>query len=167
MQVPWHLYCHGGPFRCSSLQKRVDPPDFFVDYCSLNRKMKPDKRPLPRVEEVLADSSGSKWFTNLGLFSGYWKIRLANGVKQKTKFICRYVTYQFEVMPFGLMNAPSIFQQMMDAICQSIRFVQAYLDDFVVFSPTLEKHKEHELEVFNHAVRAGLKLKVKKCIFAK
>ena len=58
--------------------------------------------------------------------------------KEKTTFICRYGTYQFEVMPFGLMNAPFTFQRMMDQVFQNLGFVRVYLDDVVVYSSDKE-----------------------------
>ena len=48
--------------------------------------------------------------------------------------------YMFEVMPFGLMNAPSTSQRMMDKIVRGLPFVRVHLDDVVVFSKTLEEH---------------------------
>ena len=60
-----------------------------------------------------------------------------------TTFVCRYGTYKFEVMPFGLMNVPSTFQRMMDTIVLGLKFVLVYLDDVVVFSKTLEEHLRH------------------------
>ena len=76
--------------------------------------MKPDRWPLPRIQEIFEDLAEGKLLTTLGLFSGYWQILLANDCREKTTFVCRYGTYQFIVMPFCLMNAPATFQRMME-----------------------------------------------------
>lgn len=58
--------------------------------------------------------------------------------KEKTTFICSYGTYQFEVMPFGLMILGATFQRMMDSIIANVRNVKCYVDDVVIHSATKE-----------------------------
>ena len=128
--------------------------------------MKADRWPLPKIEEIFDDLEGSAYVTSLDLFSGYWQIRMAQQCKEMTTFVCRYGTYKFEVIPFGLLNAPSIFQRMMDTIVRGLPFVRVYLDDVVIFSKTLEKHLGHPQQVFDVIEEAGLKLKLSNCIFA-
>ena len=148
------------------VQKKDGKPRFCVDYRTLNQKMKADRWPLPKIEEIFDDLKGSTHFTTLDLFSGYWQVRLREDCKEKTTFVCRYGTYQFEVMPFGLMNAPSTFQRMMDQVFRHLDFVRVYLDDVVVFSESLETHMKHLNMVFTTIAEAGLKIKVSKCAFA-
>lgn len=68
--------------------------------------MNADKWPLPKIEEIFDDLEGGRIFATLDLFSGYCKVRVTEHCKEKTNFVCRYETFQFEVIPFGLMNAP-------------------------------------------------------------
>lgn len=84
-----------------------------------------------------------------------------------TTFVTRYGTYQFEVMPFGLMNAPATFQRMMDGVLKDLPFANAYLDDVVVFSKTISEHFEHLKTVFALFSKHKLRLKIQKCEFAK
>lgn len=86
--------------------------------------------------------------------------------KEMTTFVCRFGTFKFEVMTFGLMNSPSTFQRMMDQIVKDFTFVRVYLDDVVVFSESLIEHIVHLRAVFEAIAKAGLKLKVTKCEFA-
>lgn len=146
--------------------KKDGKPRFCVDYRLLNKVMKADKWPLPKMEEIFDDLEGNKVFTTLDLFSGYWQVRMAAHCKEKTTFVCRYGTFQFEVMPFGLMNAPSTFQRMMDGIFRGLPFLRVYLDDVVVFSNSLSSHADHLLQVFGLIADNGLKLKIAKCAFA-
>lgn len=62
--------------------------------------------------------------------------------KEKTSFTCRYGTYQFTVMPFGLTSAPSTFQRVMNNIFFDLldKGVLVYLDDILVYSKTVEEH---------------------------
>ena len=148
------------------VRKKDGKPRFCVDYRLLNRNMKPDKWPLPKIEEIFDDLEGGKVFSTLDLFSGYWQVRMAEECKEKTTFVCRYGTFKFEVMPFGLMNAPSTFQRMMDYVFRDLPFVRVYLDDVVVFSYSMSAHVEHLLQVFQVIAKSGLKLKIEKCAFA-
>ena len=71
-------------------------------------------------------------------------------------------------MPFGLSNAPAVFQELMAVMLQGIgTFAIAYLDDILVFSPTLEDHLRHLDIVFDRLRKHDLKLKLKKCGFLK
>ena len=149
------------------VSKKDGNPHFRVYYRTLNQRMKAHRWPLPKNEEILDDLEGSEYFTSLDLFSGYWQIRMAQQCKEVTTFVCRYGTYNFEVMPFGLMNEPSKFQRLMDTIVRRLPFVRVYLDEVVLFSENLEAHLIHLQKVFDVIKEAVLKLKLSKCSFVK
>ena len=67
--------------------------------------MKRDRWQVPRVDEIFDEISGSTVSTTIDLFQGYRQINVEKSCKEKKKFICRYGTFQFEVMPFGFMNS--------------------------------------------------------------
>ena len=87
--------------------------------------------------------------------------------REKTAFTTRFGTYEFNVMPFGLCNAPATFQRLMDRIYKDIawRFVVVYLDDTIIYSRTFEDHLKHLREVFTRIRKAGLRLNLEKCKF--
>jgi len=58
----------------------------------------------------------AKVFSTLDLKSGYWQIKMDADSREKMGFICQEGHFQFEVMPFGLKNAPSDFQRAIDLI---------------------------------------------------
>ncbi len=147
--------------------KKDGNPRICIDYRSLNERMPSDRWPLPRIQDLFDDLTGSSVFTTLDLFAGYWQIQMDPSCKEMTTFICRQGTYQFEVMPFGLKNAPSTFQRMMDMVFKIFPFVRAYIDDVVVFSKSVPEHLEHLGLVFTRLAETGLKIKVKKCEFLK
>lgn len=123
--------------------KKDGKPRFCVDYRMLNQRMRADSFPLPKIQKIFDELAGGAVFSTLDFFSGSWQIRMSNRCKAKTTFVCRYGTFQFEVMPFGLMNAPSTFQRMMDGLLGGLQFAKVYLDDVVVFSKTMAAHMEH------------------------
>ena len=78
--------------------------------------------------------------------------------REKTAFTTRFGTYEFNVMPFGLCNAPATFQRLMDRIYKDIawKFVVVYLDDTIIYSRIFEDHLKHLREVFIRIRKAGL-----------
>ena len=83
----------------------------------------------------------------------------------KMSFTCRYGTFQFTVMPFGLSTAPATFQRMMNTIFFEMldKGVLIYLDDILVYSKTIEEHKKLLDRVFYYLNLNKLYLKEKKC----
>lgn len=91
--------------------------------------------------------------------------------QEKTAFVTPQGLYEFRVMPFGLMNAPAVFQRLMQQVISSLNsdsepeFVSVYIDDILVFSKTLEEHLLHLQRVIERITEVGLKLKPTKCKF--
>ena len=77
--------------------------------------------------------------------------------------------FQYKVMPFGLKNAPAIFQRMIDMVLGSLigKCCVTYLDDILIFSPNKAQHELDLLSIFNCLNKFNLKLKISKCEFYK
>ena len=121
---------------------------FCVDYRGLNSLTKPDTYPLPRIDDLLDKLAGAKYFSTLDLASGFWQIKVHHTSREKTAFVTRHGLYEFRVMPFGLCNAPSVFQRLIHRVLSGLKplkgpdFVSVYINDVLVFSKTLEEHLE-------------------------
>ena len=71
-------------------------------------------------------------------------------------------------MPFGLVSAPSTFQRLMEGVLHGLHeFSVAYLDDILIHSATRAEHVNHLPQVFDRLRSAGLRVKERKCSFAK
>ena len=149
------------------VNKKNGKKRFCVDYRKLNSVTKKDQYPLPRIDEMLDSLAGATYFSTLDLMSGYWQVMVHPDDREKTAFITRFGTYEFNVMPFGLCNAPATFQRLMNRIYSGItyKYVVVYLDDTNVFSRTFDDHIKHLREVFTRIRNAGLKLNIEKCNF--
>ena len=101
--------------------------------------------------------------------SRYWQVEINESDREKTAFITKQGTYEFNVMPFRLTNAPTIFQQLMDRIFYNIKnkYVLVYLDDINIYFATFEDHLKHLKNVFERVRKANLKLNLDKCHFCK
>ena len=93
---------------------------FCVDYHGLNSVMKKDTFPLPRIDDLLHQIGESHYFSTLDLASGYWQIAMDPSSQEKTAFITHSGLYEFLVMPFGLCNAPSAFQRLMNRVLHAV-----------------------------------------------
>ena len=121
---------------------------------------------LPVIDDMLAVLGKAKYFTTLDLKSGYWQIPLREEDKEKTAFGCHRGLFEYNVLPFGLTNGPSTFQQLISMVLNELGdFSMAYLDDIIIFSPTLEDHMRHINKVFERLREHNLKLKLSKCKF--
>ena len=140
---------------------------FCVDYRKLNSVTKMDVLPLPRIDDSLDLLSKSKYFTTLDLASGYWQVMMDEGSREKTAFVTHSGLYEFLVMPFGLCNAPSTFQRLMETVLKGIARTKGvvYLGDILIMGETLEDHLENVREVLHRLRAAGLKLNPGKCQF--
>ena len=140
---------------------------FCVDYRKLNNVTKKDRYPLPRIDELLESLSEASWYTTLDLASGYWQLKVREEDKAKTAFVTKHGLFEFNVMPFGLCNAPATFQRAMDNVLRKIKgkFVLVYLDDIIIFSKNYEEHLQHLQQVFDCLEEANLKINPEKCHF--
>ena len=131
---------------CCLGQKRDGTLRYCVDNRILNSVTKPDTFPLPRNNDLLGQL---EVFTTLDLASGYWQIKVHENSQEKTAFIMHQGFYEFRVMSFGVMNAPAVFQHLMQRLLHEIQsdsgkeFVSVNLDDVIVFSESLHDHVVH------------------------
>ncbi len=151
------------------MKKKDGKLRFCVDYRTLNSITKKDVYPLPRKEDSLAMLKKGNFFTTLDLFAGYWQIPLASDSKEKTAFITDSGLYEFNVMPFGLCNAPTTFQRFMDATLAGLEWksLLVYMDDIIIFSSTFSEHVKDLDEVFTRLDIANITLNINKCEFFK
>ena len=139
-----------------------------VNYRKLNKLTEKDRYPLPRIDDLLDSLGGATWFSTMDLASGFWQVQMAKEDIKKTAFIIANGLYEFTVMPFGLNNAPSTFQRLMNWVLRDYlgKFVAVYLDDVIIYTKgSFELHIDHIKQVFQTLRENSLKIKLKKCHF--
>ncbi|UYV67971.1 hypothetical protein LAZ67_5002670 [Cordylochernes scorpioides] len=150
------------------VRKKDGSLKFCVDYRRLNKITKKDVYPLPRIDDALDTLSGSRYFSTMDMRSGYWQIEVDDKDREKTAFITPDGLYEFNVMPFGLCNAPATFEQMIDNFLRGLKWDMClcYLDDILVYGSTFKEHLTRLYKVLRCIQQAGLCLNYKKCHFA-
>ena len=149
------------------VKKKDGSTRFCVDYRKVNNVTRKDAYPIPRIDDSLDTLAGAKWFTTLDLISGYWQVEVEETDKEKTAFSTPCGLFEFNVMPFGLCNAPATFQRLMELVLAGLQWKSClvYLDDVIIVGSTFDEHLTHLRAVLNRIRDAGLKLKPAKCNF--
>lgn len=133
----------------------------------LNKITVKNRYPLPLISELFDRIRGAKIFTKLDLRGAYNLIRIREGDKWKTAFNTRDGHFEYLVMPFGLCNAPAVFQEFVNDIFRDLLYVcvVVYLDDILVFSADFESHRRHVRQVLSRLQANRLYAKLEKCHF--
>ncbi|UYV75458.1 hypothetical protein LAZ67_13000337 [Cordylochernes scorpioides] len=150
------------------VKKRDGKYRFCVDYRKLNNVTVKDVYPIPRIDEVMDTLQGSTHFSAIDLRSGYWQVEVEERDKEKTAFTTAHGLYEFNVMPFGLCNAPATFERNMENMLGNLRWqiCLCYLDDVIIYSPDFPTHLKRLEAVFRCFRESNLRLNDKKCRFA-
>ncbi|GJS40895.1 putative reverse transcriptase domain-containing protein [Tanacetum coccineum] len=116
-----------------------------IDYQELNKLTVKNRYPLPRIDDLFDQLQGSSVYLKIDLRSGYHQLRVREEDIPKNAFKTRYGHYEFQVMPFGLANAPAVFMDRMNRVCKPYldKFVIVLIDDSLIYSKNKQEHKEH------------------------
>jgi hypothetical protein len=138
-----------------------------IDFIQLNKVTIKNKYPLPRIDDLFDHLKGAKIFSKIDLRSGYQQVRIKDQDIRKTSFRTRYGHYEFTVVSFGLLNAPTIFMCLMSGVFRDCldKFVIVFLDDILVYSKLEEEHEQHLRMVLQVLREHQLYAKLSKCSF--
>jgi hypothetical protein len=138
-----------------------------VDYRGLNNVTVKNKYPLPLMDPLREQVKGATLFTKFDLRDGYYLIRIKEGDEWKTAFRTQYGQFEYNVMPFGLCNAPATFQGMMNEVLREFldQGVVVYLDDVLIYSKNKDDHIKLVREVLRQLGKHNLAIAGHKSVF--
>ena len=149
-------------------KKKSGETRMCVDYRALNKYTVRDNYPLPLIEDCLEYLGGKKIFSVLDLKSCFHQVKVSSSSTHLTSFVTPNGQHEFVRMPFGLKNAPSVFQRFVSRIFRGFtesKRIVVYMDDIVIASDNLADHLQLLGDLLQCLSRNGLELKLSKCRF--
>lgn len=142
-----------------------------IDFRALNKNLLPYYDVVPNVMDTLnlVQSKRPSWYSALDVRQGFYSIPLDAASKNITAFFHGTSRLVHNVLPMGARPSPFFFQKLMNIILGNTlnKYTCCYIDDIIIFSSTFREHVEHLDDVLDRLEKGGLKLKAKKCKFAK
>ncbi|GJV09528.1 putative nucleotidyltransferase, ribonuclease H [Tanacetum coccineum] len=138
-----------------------------IDYRELNKLTVKNCYPLPRIDDLFDQLQGSSVYSKIDLRSGYHQLRVRDEDIPKTAFKIRYGHYEFQVIPFGLTNAPAVFMDLMNRVCKPYldKFIIVFIDDILIYSRNKEEHANYLRIILELLKKEKLYAKFSKCDF--
>nr|GEX53626.1 putative reverse transcriptase domain-containing protein [Tanacetum cinerariifolium] len=138
-----------------------------IDYRELNELTIKNRYPFPRINDLFDQLQRSSVYLKIDLRSGYHQLRVQEKGISITAFRTRYGRYEFQVMSFGLTNAPAVFLGLMNQVCNPFRdkFVIVFIDDILIYSKNKVEHEEHLRIILELLHMEKLYAKFLKCEF--
>ncbi|MBW0480995.1 hypothetical protein O181_020710 [Austropuccinia psidii MF-1] len=138
------------------------------DFRALNTYTIPDRYPIPRNHETLTKLSEAKFITAMDALKGFHKNVLTANSKKLLRIIVHCVIFEYLRVPFGIKNAPSLHQRVMNTIFPeelSEGWLIIYIYDIIIFSETWDNHLSRLERVLKKIVQVNMKNSLKKCCF--
>lgn len=136
-----------------------------IDYREVNKAIIREPYPMPSLEKIWADiphNNGSMFFSKLDLKDAYFHVELHEDVRHVTTFMTANGLMRFKRLPFGLSCAPELFQRVMERILINCKGIIVYLDDVLVFAPSVEELQNNVDEVKSVLVSHNLTINEEK-----
>jgi len=148
-------------------EKKDESLRFYINYRKLNALIKRNHYSLLLIDETFAHIQESKYLTRLNIIVAFNKLQMHSDSKDLTIFIIFFDLYKYHVMLFELINESMFYQHYMnDVLFEYLhQFCQIYLDDIIIYSKILKKHKQHVWLILNRLQEADLQIDINKCKF--
>jgi len=151
------------------VKKKNGSDRLCVDYRELNTNTVAEKYPLPLISDQISRLRGASFFSCLDMASGFHQIPIHANSIERTAFVTPDGQFEFLTMPFGLKNAPSVFQRaVMKALGELAHsYVIVYMDDIMIIAETKEEAFVRLRTVLKILSQAGFSFNIGKCSFLK
>ncbi len=149
------------------IEKKDDSLRFCINYRKLNALIKWNRYFLLLINETLACIQDSKYLTQLNIIVIFNKLRMHLNSEDLTIFIIFIDFYKYHMMSFELINNSTFYQHYINDVLFNYlhQFCQIYLDDIIIYSKTLKKHKRHVQLVLHRLQETDLQININKCKF--
>ena len=140
-------------------QEKRGKERMVFNYRRLNDLTEKDQYSLPGINTILRKVSNNKIYSKFDLKSGFHQVAMHPDSIEWTTFWVSDGLDEWLAMPFGLKNAPAIFQRKMDDCFKGTeQFIAVYIDDILVFSENMKDHARHLHKMLEICQKNGLVL---------
>jgi len=148
-------------------EKKDESLHFCINYRKLNALIKRNHYSLSLINETFARIQESKYLTRLNIIVTFNKLHMHSDSEDLTIFITFFDSYKYHVMLFELINESTFYQHYMNDVLFKYlhQFCQIYLNDIIIDSKILKKHKRHVRLILNRLREADLQIDIDKCKF--
>ncbi|KAI3696981.1 hypothetical protein L6452_29656 [Arctium lappa] len=149
------------------VQKKNGKWRVCIDFTDLNKACPKDPFPLPHIDSMVDATAGHELLTFMDAYSGYNQILMHSDDQEKTAFMTDKGIYCYKVMPFGLKNAGSTYQRLVNMMFKEHLgdTMEVYIDDMLVKSKHADDHIGHLKQSFDILREYKMKLNPTKCSF--
>jgi len=149
------------------IENKDDSLRFCINYRKLNALIKWDCYSLLLINETFACIQDSKYLTWLNIIVIFNKLRMHSRSEDLTIFIIFFDFYKYHMMSFKLINDLTFYQHYMNDVLFNYlhQFCQIYLDDIIIYSKTLKKHKWYIRLILHKLQETDLQMNINKCKF--
>ncbi len=149
------------------IEKKDDSLRFCINYRKLNALIKWDHYSLSLIDKTFTHIQESKYLTQLNIIVMFNKLHMHSDNENLTIFIIFFDSYKYHVMLFKLINESTFYQHYInDVLFEYLhQFCQIYLNDIIIYSKILKKHKQHVWLILNKLQEADLQININKCKF--
>ncbi len=149
------------------IEKKDESLYFCINYRKLNALIKRNRYSLSLIDETFTCIQESKYLIQLNIIVMFNKLCMHSDSEDLTIFIIFFNLYKYHVMLFELINESTFYQHYMnDVLFEYLhQFCQIYLDDIIIYSKILKKHKQHVQLILNRLQEADLQIDIDKCKF--
>uniref|UniRef100_A0A5S6Q0E0 RNA-directed DNA polymerase n=1 Tax=Trichuris muris TaxID=70415 RepID=A0A5S6Q0E0_TRIMR len=135
------------------------------DFRQLNKVTKPDRYPVPHMQDFAHLLTEKTIFSKIDLVRAYHQIPVYPDHVEKTAVITPFGLFEFPFMPFGLCNAAQTFQRFIDEVLRGLDFAYAFIDDILIASKSQQEHEQHIRELLQRLAKYGIVINAEKCVF--
>lgn len=136
-----------------------------VDMRRANAAVIRERHPMPTIDDVLHEMTGSNVFSKLDLAQSFHQIELDESSRHITTFVTHKGLYRYKRLMFGISCAPEMHQRVIQQVLEGCEGVRNIADDIIVYAPTVVQHDQRLDAVLRRLQDAGLKLNGEKCQF--
>lgn len=147
------------------IPKKDGSARLIVDYRKINSRTISDSFPFPDMHAEIRSIPQSSWFSKIDLSMGYHQVKLEEDSRKYTSFVTAHGHFEYTRVPFGLKNAPWVFQRVIREILGEFGVLKVFLDDILIFSNTRSQHLEYLEKVLERLTENNIAINYEKSQF--